>query len=357
MLTAKQKIFRKFWHVVMPLDRLKAGPQPFRLLGEDIVLFLDAEGKPAALQDRCCHRTAKLSKGWCENGEIICGYHGWTYGRDGAVTKVPQLAAGAKLPKYRTPTFHCQARYGYVWVALEDPIAPIFDIPEDSDPKFRRIPQFYEEWGTASLRLMENSFDNAHFSFVHRGTFGDSHKPVPGRYKIEETDHGFYAEAVTGARNPPAAYQVTGCTEPHIDRLLRSRWYLPFGRRFDMEFPSGIRHIIIGYATPIEDDKIQVVQFLYRNDREEDCPAQKLIDWDAAIVAEDKVILESTDPDVMLDATRVQEAHMPSDRPSLIIRRRLLEFLEMHGETEITRDPYIRDPRAPPLSNFVSAAD
>ena len=39
--------------------------------------------------------------------------------------------------------------------------------------RFRRIPQFYEVWRCAGLRLMENSFDNAHVNFTHRGTFGD----------------------------------------------------------------------------------------------------------------------------------------------------------------------------------------
>ena len=32
------------------VDAQAAGPQPFTLLGEDIVLFLDAQGQPAALQ-------------------------------------------------------------------------------------------------------------------------------------------------------------------------------------------------------------------------------------------------------------------------------------------------------------------
>jgi phenylpropionate dioxygenase-like ring-hydroxylating dioxygenase large terminal subunit len=231
--------------------------------------------------------------------------------------------------------YSCQARYGYAWVALDNPVEPLFDIPEDSHPAFRRIPQFYETWRTSPLRLMENSFDNAHFAFVHRGTFGDLQQPKPGRYSIDETAGGFYAEAVTHALNPPAAHRVTGCTDPEINRVLRSTWHQPFGRRFDMEFPSGIRHIIISYATPIDDDRIQVVQFLYRNDREADCPAQLLIDWDAKIIAEDKDVLESTDPDVVLDPRSCEEAHMPSDRPSLIMRKRLLAMLRQYGEAEI----------------------
>ena len=54
MLTTKQKVLRRFWYAVISLDDLKDGPKPFRLLGEDIVLFLGADGKPAALKDRCC---------------------------------------------------------------------------------------------------------------------------------------------------------------------------------------------------------------------------------------------------------------------------------------------------------------
>jgi phenylpropionate dioxygenase-like ring-hydroxylating dioxygenase large terminal subunit len=336
MLTTKQSILRRFWHAVMPLDHLADGPKPFRLMGEDIVLFLDEQGAPAALQDRCCHRTAKLSKGWTDGGLITCGYHGWTYDRTGQLKRIPQFEAGAPVPNYTVKSYHCQARYGYAWVALDEPLAPLFDIPEEEDPGYRRIPQFYTQWRCAALRLMENSFDNAHFSFVHKGTFGNMHKPHPGRYSIEETPTGFYAEAMTHANNPPAGHRVSGCTDPEIDRFLRSTWYLPFGRRFDMEYPSGIRHILISYATPIDDDRIQVVQFLYRNDREEDCPAQLLVDWDGKIVAEDQEVLESTDPDVTLDISRKVEMHMPSDRPSLIIRRRLMELLQEHEQKEVT---------------------
>jgi hypothetical protein len=54
MLTTRQPVFRKFWHAVMPLSRLEGGqPVPFTLMGEPIVLFLDAQGQPAALRDRC----------------------------------------------------------------------------------------------------------------------------------------------------------------------------------------------------------------------------------------------------------------------------------------------------------------
>ena len=279
MLTAKQSILRRFWHAVMPIDDLRDGPRPFRLMGEDLVLFLDAAGEPAALHDRCCHRRAQLSRGWCDDGQLVCAYHGWTYDRTGAVTRIPQLPPDAGVPNRNATAYRCHSRYGYAWVALDEPLEPLFDIPEEHDPAYRRIPQFYAEWQTAALRFMENSFDNAHFAFVHKGTFGNINQPKPGQYTIDETATGFYAEASTAALNPPAAYPITGSTEPHIVRFLRSTWMLPFLRRFDMEFPSGIRHIIYSYATPVDDDRTRIVQFVYRNDTEAQCPAQKIIDW------------------------------------------------------------------------------
>lgn len=50
---------RNFWYATLPVDKIKDGPKPFRLLGEDIVLFFGERGALAALEDRCCHRTAR----------------------------------------------------------------------------------------------------------------------------------------------------------------------------------------------------------------------------------------------------------------------------------------------------------
>src|SRR5262249_55956995 len=172
MLTSQQKVLRRFWYATVKLDDLQPGPKPFRLLGENIVLFLDDKGEPAALQDRCCHRTSKLSKGWNDKGLIVCGYHGWTYDRAGMLLKVPQMGPDQPLPRVAVRAYHCTGRYGYAWVCLDEPLAPIPDIAEEGAAGYRRIHQFHEVWHCAALRLMENSFDNAHFSFVHKGTFG-----------------------------------------------------------------------------------------------------------------------------------------------------------------------------------------
>ena len=347
MLTTKQKTLRRFWYATVPLSDLAAGPKPFRLMNEDIVLFLDTTGEPAALKDRCCHRTAKLSNGWCEAGRLVCGYHGWTYGRDGRVVQIPQLDADKPVAYHATPSYHCVARYGYAWVALEDPLLPLFEIPEDANPRFRRIFQFYEAWSTAPLRFMENSFDSAHFSFTHRATFGDISQPKPSKYELTETDYGFVADAIVEIRNPPLAQRVTGTTDPVTVRDMHNHWYLPFCRRLDMRYPSGIQHIIINCATPIDDGSMQLVQLLYRNDTEANCSEQQLIDWDRTVISEDRAMLESTDFDVCVDLSRRVEGHMPSDRPGVIMRRRLHELLCANGEDEIYGSPDVTHRIAP----------
>jgi phenylpropionate dioxygenase-like ring-hydroxylating dioxygenase large terminal subunit len=98
------------------------------------------------------HRQA--IEGLVQRRQGVCGYHGWTYDRTGKLVSVPQFTAQQEIPNLAGPAFHCEARYGYAWVALDEPLAPILDAAEEHDPRYRRIPQFYEVWNTSALRLI-----------------------------------------------------------------------------------------------------------------------------------------------------------------------------------------------------------
>jgi phenylpropionate dioxygenase-like ring-hydroxylating dioxygenase large terminal subunit len=335
MLVTQQPVLRRFWYALMPVSMLADGPKPFTLLSERIVLFMGKEG-PVALADRCCHRTAQLSKGWVDDGVIVCGYHGWRYDQSGACVCIPQQADNAPIPAgARTDAYHCQEKYGYVWVCLGEPLQPIPHFDEEGQPQYRRIFQFYEEWQTSPLRFMENSFDNSHFSFVHKANFGMLSQPKPSKYLLEQNEWGFEAETIVPINNPAAGHRVTGTDAPTTTRHLFNRWHLPFVRRFGCTYPdSGLHHIIYNCATPIDDKRIQLVQWLYRNDSEEACSTEELIAWDAPITLEDKEILEATDYDACVDTRRRVEFHMESDKPGLIMRKMLFELLQKHGEEE-----------------------
>ena len=65
---------------------------------------------------------------------------------------------------------------------------------------------------------------------------------------------------------------------------------------------------------------------------------ERLVEEAEAHRAEDKEILESTDPDAVVDLRRRGvEFSMDSDRPGILIRRRLMAMLAAAGEAEVHR--------------------
>lgn len=334
MLVTKQPVLRRFWYPVIPMTQISVDqPQSFELLGEKIVIWLDSQG-PNAIADRCCHRSAQLSKGVVIDGNIRCPYHGWTFDASGTCVCVPQLET--QIPaSYRVAAYKCAERYGYVWVCLDEPLLPIVDIPEANDPQFRLIQQFYERWGCSGLRVMENSFDNSHFSFVHAATFGDRHQPIPASLKIQPLEYGLNVKTQVPVVNPPLQQQNLRIAQATTVRNNDMTWFMPFTRTLKITYPNGLVHIIFTSATPISDRTSQVVQFCLRNDTEADATAENIIAFDRTVTLEDKDILESTDYDTPLDLSA--EQHMVSDQPGIIMRKKLAALLKQHGEVEQRR--------------------
>ncbi len=333
MLVMQQPVLRRFWYPVMPAAHLAEGPKPFRLLGQDLVLWL-AEGEAVALEDRCCHRTAKLSRGMCERGRLVCGYHGWEYDPAGMVVRVPQGGGGEDRPtRMGVKRFHAALRYGYVWVALEEPLYALPDFEEADQPGFRQIDQFYEVWECAGLRLMENSFDNAHIAFVHRASFGDQARPEPAGLDLTVLADGFVTNTSVPVVNSELQKANLRINSDETVRHMQGRWYMPFVRKLRITYPNGLVHSIVTAAAPIDDRSSQIVQFCFRSDTEADAPAADIIKFDRQVTNEDRYILESSEFDVPLDQTGA-EFSMGSDRPGIMMRRMLRELLATHNETE-----------------------
>ena len=54
-----------------------------RLLGEDLVLFRDRQGRLGLIAEHCPHRRASLAHGIPTDDGIRCPYHGWEFGAQG----------------------------------------------------------------------------------------------------------------------------------------------------------------------------------------------------------------------------------------------------------------------------------
>src|SRR6267154_675108 len=226
MLATRQPVLRRFWYPVMPAALVDQGPQPFALLDERIVMWKDGSGRYAAMADRCPHRSAQLSKGWVDGNALVCPYDG-----RGTCVRVPQRPDSGGLKGTAVRTFACSERYGHVWVALDEPLAPIPDWSEETDPGYRRIDQFYEPWNCAGFRLMENSFDNAHIHFVHRRTFGNINDPDPPQPAIERFDYGFVARSDVPVFNTELQKKNLRDDSAFTVRHITAHWYMPFLRR------------------------------------------------------------------------------------------------------------------------------
>ncbi|BAZ12025.1 iron-sulfur cluster-binding protein, Rieske family [Calothrix sp. NIES-4071] len=336
MLVTKQAVLKRFWYPVIPTSHLLDGyPQPFTLLGQKIVLWLDAQRRPVAVQDRCCHRSARLSKGKITNGNIECPYHGWRFDGTGSCTHVPQLQDGMISPSYKIGAYACAERYGYVWVCLDEPLCDIPDIPEAKDSKYRLIQEFYEPWKCAGLRVMENEFDTAHPTFVHTTTFGSEEHPIPDKMELQERDWGIDFWTVLGVTNPKLQQENLKIEQNQVVRTMYMTWYMPFTAQLRIGYPNGLVHIVVNTATPIDDSTSQIIQFCLRNDTEAQTKAENVIAFDRAVTLEDKAVLETTDYDVPLDITK--EQHMMTDKPGILMRRKFLALLRAYGEVEQTK--------------------
>src|SRR5471030_285079 len=92
------EMLRRYWWPV-GFDEQVAGtaPIPVRHLGEEFVLFRDAQGGIGMLDAACAHRRASLEHGRVEERGIRCCYHGWLYDTAGQCLEMHCEPAGSTL--------------------------------------------------------------------------------------------------------------------------------------------------------------------------------------------------------------------------------------------------------------------
>ncbi|MGE4012473.1 MAG: Rieske (2Fe-2S) protein, partial [Alphaproteobacteria bacterium] len=256
--------------------------------------------------------------------------------RTGRCVRVPQQASVG--PRIGVQAFKCEERYGYVWVCLGEPLTGIPEVPEFGRTEYRFIHEFSEAWDVNVMRLIENAFDNAHFSFVHASSFGNQAQPEPASLTIAPTEFGFVMDTVVPVRNAETLKATLRMDVAETMRTYQKVWWMPFSVLMRLSYPNGLKHIIVAMITPIDDKRLMFNQFVLRNDTDADVSPAQVIAWDRTVTNEDRALLRLCDWDVPLDVRSPDEFHMASDRPGLEVRRRLLELLHAHGEEEVRRE-------------------
>jgi phthalate 4,5-dioxygenase len=98
------ELLRRYWQPVALLDEFDSRFDPamatrpvkaVRLLGQDLVLFRDANGQFGLLDRDCPHRGADLAFGRNEGDGLRCPFHGWKFDLSGQCTETPAEPAGS----------------------------------------------------------------------------------------------------------------------------------------------------------------------------------------------------------------------------------------------------------------------
>ena len=173
-------LLRQYWQPVALLDefdpaldaRMGVRPvKPVRLLGQDLVLFRNADGAFGLLDRDCPHRGADLAFGRNEGDGLRCPFHGWKFDISGQCTQTPAEPQGSTLcTRIRQRSYPLLERAGvlFAWLGAEGATPPdlpaldCFTAPATHSFAFKGL------WHCNWLQAFEVGIDPAHASFLHR---------------------------------------------------------------------------------------------------------------------------------------------------------------------------------------------
>ena len=173
-------LMRHYWQPVALLDefdpvldpRMATRPvKAVRLLGQDLVLFRDAQGQFALLDRDCPHRGADLSFGRYEGDGLRCPFHGWKFDATGQCIETPAEPAGSKLcTRIKQRQYPLVQRSGVLfgWFGPEDQTPPPFPALDCFVAPDSHTFAFKGLWRCNWLQAFEVGIDPAHTSFLHR---------------------------------------------------------------------------------------------------------------------------------------------------------------------------------------------
>ncbi|MEP4546396.1 MAG: aromatic ring-hydroxylating dioxygenase subunit alpha [Saccharospirillum sp.] len=288
---------RSLWYPVIASWELGSNPLGITRLNENIVLWRDHAGQIQAIEDRCPHRGARLSKGWNLGDRLACWYHGVEVDGSGTVCDVPAISNSPMVGKPCVRRYPVQEAHGavFVWfgVTPDEPPAPL-ELPEQLT-ETDRFGHFLctATWQCNYQYAIDNVMDPMHGTFLHANSHSMAEGDRQADMTLEPTDSGFIFKKTeqAGVNFDWVEYGKSGA--------LWLRLSIPYQKKFGPGGPFWI----VGMVVPEDNDNCrvffwrvrevdgwqrQVWRFLYRNKLEG-------LHWD--VLEQDRVILESLAPD------------------------------------------------------------
>lgn len=241
------------WYAVCRSRDLRKKPIAFTLLGVPLAVFRDDAGGVGALLDRCPHRNVPLSLGRVNGGQLECGYHGWSFDREGTCQRVPGLCGEQTGKGRRVDAYPTRELDGYVWVYGTPGVTPErepFRVPHQDDPRYTTVHQRFDMEGTVHA-VLENALDVPHTAFLHRGLFRADKARQPIEVRVRRFGDRAEAEYI-GEQRPDGVIgrllSPSGGVVEHFDRF-----FLPSIGQVEYRLGEDAHVVANSLLTPITD--------------------------------------------------------------------------------------------------------
>lgn len=292
---------RNRWYPILPSRFVpNGGMVPVKRLNVDWLLFRDADGKLSMLEDRCPHRSAPLSVGQHLGDRVACKYHGVQIDGGGTVVSVPGMPGCALEGKQATTSLAVVEAVDtiFAFVPLTDEDEPTqFELParlaDDQNAWFSN----YAEWKGPWRFYMDNVLDPMHGAFLHRESHSMFGGDISARFRIRETDRGFFFEKTDQRGVNFDWVEFTRGAMDHVDLEI------PYAQSAG---PGGVFGIV-GMSTPIDENTTGI--FHWRTRRVQDWEREvwrflyraRLESNHWTVLEQDRVVLESLASDADVD--------------------------------------------------------
>ena len=215
------QLMRRHW---IPVALTEEVPEPdgtpvkARILGEDLVVFRDTNGKVGVMDEYCPHRRVSLVLGRNEECGLRCLYHGWKMDVEGNVVEMAsEPGASALKEKVKHRAYPVHEWGGWVWsylgprAAVDNAKGFLDGVPEFISPPY--APSANTAVSIAKViipcnwaQILEGAIDSAHSSSLHSSDFvparvagGEANakqwlRPSTDkspRLQVQHTDYGF----------------------------------------------------------------------------------------------------------------------------------------------------------------------
>ena len=167
--TSMGNLLRRYWQPIAAAVELEQRwTKRVRLLGENLVLFRDRQGRLGLIDEHCPHRGASFAYGIPTHDGIRCPYHGWEFNAQGKCLSQPNERDNCAFrERVATSAYPVKELGGLLFAYLGPeprPLLPRFDgfVAEGAIRMMGRA-LLPVNW----LQIMENSMDPIHTEWLH----------------------------------------------------------------------------------------------------------------------------------------------------------------------------------------------